>query len=243
MSADISSGIESGLAVNTRAALPFSVGERLVYKARIPRFRGGGEGEMRVSGVETIRGRETWVLDFAFSGRVALSSVSDRTISWLDHERMAALRFHKRERSPISSNDVDVELYPEHKRWEGMEGGGTTLTSTPLDELSFLYFVRTLPLENGTSVTFEHHFDESRNPVVVYVLGRTRLSVPAGDFDVVLVEMRVQDSGRFGGSGRVRMHLTDDARRIPVQMETSVPVAGTMILTLQSWVAGVEPSG
>jgi hypothetical protein len=230
-------------APESRGPLPFAVGEKLIYRASIPRFRGGGTGEMSVKEREIVRGRETFVLDFEFSGRVALASVSDHTTSWLDPEAMAARRFHKREKSPISSTELDFELFPDQHRWEATDGSrGRSLTSTPLDELSFLYFVRTLPLVDGESVTVEHHFDAARNPVVIYVVGRTKVRVPAGEFDVVVVEMRVHDTGRFGGSGRVRLHLTDDERRIPVRMETSVPVAGTMILSLESWVPGARSS-
>src|SRR5690606_11555826 len=103
----------------------------------------------------------------------------------------------------------------------------------PLDELSFIYFLRSLPLEEGESHALARHFDPERNPVVVRVLRRERVSVPAGDFATVVVEMRVKDQRTFAGNGALRLYLTDDARRIPVRIESSAPVVGAMTLLLE----------
>jgi hypothetical protein len=48
------------------------------------------------------------------------------------------------------------------------------------------------------------------------------------------VEMRVKDPRRYKGEGVLRIHLTDDACRIPVRIESTMPVLGTTVLTLES---------
>jgi hypothetical protein len=47
--------------------------------------------------------------------------------------------------------------------------------------------------------------------------------------------MRVRDSRRYKGEGVIRINLSDDAMRIPVRIESAMPVVGTAVMTLQSF--------
>src|SRR5690606_11934394 len=141
----------------------------------------------------------------------------------------------KQERHPLSSKSEEVEVYPGERRWQAAGGReGRSQTDAPLDELSFLYYVRTLDLADGAVYVLERHFDPERNPVHVKVLGREQVAVPAGVFDVVVVEMRVRDRDHFDGHGSFRLYLTDDARRYPVRLETAASLAGTAVLELEA---------
>ncbi|HEU0012926.1 MAG TPA: DUF3108 domain-containing protein, partial [Longimicrobium sp.] len=183
------------------APLPFAVGEEMVFRARSSRWGTVGTGSMRVEPAETVRGASAWKLHFHFGGRVGPARVEDCTASWLVPERMASLRYHHYERAPLSRRTEEVEMFPAERRWTGRNGqGGRSATDAPLDELSFLYYVRTLRLEPGAEYTLNRHFDPNRNPVHVRVLRRERQTVPAGTFSVVVVEMRVRDP-RVGDQG------------------------------------------
>jgi hypothetical protein len=207
-------------------SLPFRPGEELVYRASAGKFGRFGRATMRVEGPVQIRGEETYLLAFDFRGKVLFFGTTDTTRSWLDPWRMASLRYTKRERSPITSRNENVDVFPEERRWADANGtGGESPTDAPLDELSYLYYIRTLPLDEGAVYTAERHFDLARNPVRVTVVGRDTLRVHAGEYATIVVEMRVTDT-RYGGDGVVRMYLTDDAERIPVRIESPMPVAG-----------------
>jgi hypothetical protein len=214
--------------------LPFQVGEKLTYRVSVARLGGIGRGEMRVDGPETVRGQQTMLLHFEVNGRLGLLRLQDRACSWFDPARRHALRYSKRERNPVNSRNEDVEMFPAQRRWAGEDGGGAMQTDAPLDELSFLFHVRTLPLRTGDSYTIARHFDTERNPVTVRVVGRDTVDVPAGRFAVVVVEMRVQDGQRFRGAGVIRLLLSDDAQRVPVRMQSQVPVVGTATLSLET---------
>ncbi|AHG92572.1 Protein of unknown function DUF3108 (plasmid) [Gemmatirosa kalamazoonensis] len=216
------------------ARLPFFVGERLEYRVRAGRVGAVGRTTMVVDTPQVLRGTTAWVLRFDFHAKVGPIGAVDHTESWLDPERLTSLRFHKHERHPLSKHDERVELYPETHRWAAEDGAsGTIASEAPLDELSFMYVLRTLSLTD-TGVTYARHFDAARNPTRVRVLGRRSVTTEAGTFRTVLVEMRVQDPRRFRGEGVILLDLTDDHCRIPVRIESTMPVIGKTTMTLEA---------
>lgn len=221
------------------AALPFAVGERLSYKVDASGI--GGRGTMSVGRPVEVRGTETYLLRFDVKAGVGPIKAKNLTESWLDPQRMAALRFRASERRPFSKHDEQVELYPEERRWESENGkSGDSPTDAPLDELSFIYFVRSLPLDSDSTYTFNRYYDERRNPTTVRVVSRDTMSTAAGEFHTVLVEMRVRDPSHYKGEGTLRFYLSDDLCRIPVRIESAMPDVGLVTFTLDSY---EHPSG
>lgn len=219
---------------NPRPA-PFAVGEALVYRVRAGRLGTIGRASMRVEGPEVVRGHTTYLLRFDFRGKVGFFTVEDRTRSWLCPEQMASVRYEKHERQPFSSHHEEVELYPDERRWKAADGAaGESPTDAPLDELSFLYYLRTLPLVEGETYTLDRHFHAERNPVVARVLRREAVTVAAGTYSTLVVEMRVKDRKRYGGEGVLHLYIADDERRYPVRIESSMPLVGKMVLELEA---------
>ncbi len=214
------------------AARPFAAGEELTYAVKIGSFGGTGKGHLRVEPSDALRGEPVVLLRFDFESKVGPFKVKHHSRSWLSTQRMASLRYEVDEQAPVGAKRERVELFPETQRWKNERGEGTSPSAEPLDELSFLYALRALPLAPGHIYKLERHYDMRRNPVKVRVLRREPLSVPAGAFDTILVEMEVSDPDRYGGRGVLRLHLTDDARRLPVRIESQVPMAGQLVLQL-----------
>ena len=220
-----------GMQAQTTPPLPFAVGERLVYEGRV---RGiSGRGTMWIDGPVDVRGVSTLELHFDFAARVGPLSVTQKSTSWLDPQRMAAMRFEKRERNPLARREEAIELYPDERRWSGRDGEvGASPTSAPLDELSFIYFVRTLPFTSDSTLRFERHFDLQRSPTLIRVAGREQVETPAGSYATVIVEMKVRDPQHYKGEGTIRFSISDDGCRLPVRIESKIPDAGTVVLTL-----------
>jgi hypothetical protein len=220
--------------------LPFAPGERLTFKGHVTSGVAGG-GTLWVEGPVELRGTSSWLLHSDMEGRVGPFRATDRTASWLDPIRMTALRYTSRERHILTKHDDAVDIYAGEKRWRAENGAEGTLAMTaPLDELSFLYYVRTLALPDGATLSVERHFDAARNPTLLRVVGREEIEVGAGRFRAVVVEMRVRDARRYRGEGTIRIHLSDDRCRLILRMETRVPDAGPASLELQSF-EGVRP--
>ena len=64
------------------------------------------------------------------------------------------------------------------------------------------------------------------------VLQREQVSTPAGTFNTVVVEMRVRDPQHYKGEGTIRFSISEDGCRLPVRIESNIPDAGNVVLTL-----------
>ena len=218
----------------TGDALPFAVGERLVYDAHAgPGLN--GRAEMWIEGPVEIRGTPTMMLRFTFSAHVGFLHVDDNTTSWMDPVRMATLRFVKEEHHLLARHSEDVSVEPLAKKWTSADGReGTSPSTTPLDELSFIYAIRTFSLADGATLAMNRHFDPDRSPTTVRSLGNASVTTKAGVFPTREVEMRVRDARNYKGEGVIRFSLSDDVCRRPVRIESAIPGAGTVVLTLVS---------
>lgn len=215
-------------------AVPFAVGERLEYVARAPHGL-KGKATMWIEGPESVRGVQTMVLRFDFATRIGFVRISDRTTSWLDPLHMAAMRYDKQELRFMARHAEHVELDPASREWTEADGRtGRSPTSQPLDELSFIYWLRTTTLGPEETLTLERHFDPARNPTVIRSLGRGSVETPMGTFATREVEMRVRDTRNYKGEGVIRFSFSDDACRRPVRIESTIPDAGTVVMTLAS---------
>lgn len=229
-------GVCAGTPARTgNAALPFSVGEKLTYEVRVGSGGKIGTATMWIEGPVDVRGTSTYVLRFDSKIRIAFLTAVSRSSSWFDPLRGSSLRYFKHEANPLTRNDEAVDLFPDQKEWKSAKGEiGQSPTSTPLDELSFMYFIRTLPMTPGATYRFDRHFDTARNPVTVNVIRRETIPTPMGELRVFLVEMRVRDPRHYKGKGVIKIYLTDDDCRLPARIESTMPVIGTAILTIDS---------
>ena len=215
--------------------LPFGPGERLTYAGRV-HVGVGGRGTIWIEGPVVLRGTSTWVLHSDMQGKLGPIRATARNASWLDPVRMTSLRYTSSERHLWKKHDDVVEILPEERRWRSRGGLDGALSSEhPLDELSFLFYLRTLPLESDSRLTLSRHFDDTRNPTLVRVVGREEIEVGAGRFRAIVVEMRVRDTRHYEGEGTIRIHLSDDQCRLLLRLESKVPDAGAAALGLASY--------
>ena len=217
------------------STLPFAIGERFTYGVKVAKMGASGKGEMWVSGPEVVRGTETFVLHMNSRAGLGPFRGGEESTSWIDPLRMADLRFSKIERGIFSSHRDEVEIYPTQRRWSAGDGSsGETVTDSPLDELSFIYFIRTLPLLDDSVYVVERHYDKARNPTSVRVVGHEQLDTKAGRFSTLKVEMRVKDPLHYQGDGVILFNFSDDPRRIPVRIESTAPSYGKTVLLIES---------
>jgi len=222
------------------AAVPFGPGERAEYQVRL----GGlsvGRGTMEILGIVDVEGRPTYHTRLHVQGGLPLARVNTRMDSWIDVVGLFSRRFEQDQHELRFRRHRIFDFYPERRSFRQRMTGevGSLPTGQPLDDVSFLYFARTLPLKVGDSYTIHRYFREDGNPVVINVLRKERITVPAGTFDVVVVQPIIRTDGLFGEGGRAEVFFTDDERRLLVQLRSRVPLIGSLTLNLQSFSTGI----
>jgi hypothetical protein len=216
--------------------VPFSIGERLEYDVKFGVLK-VGSGRMEVMGVENVRGRDAWHTSFTVKGGTFFYKVNDRLESWIDIETFASLRHVQDLQEGKRDRERRFEIYPDRLVYTENEGEERETARDPLDDGSFLYFIRTVPLSVGQTYDFPRYFKPDRNPVRVRVLRKESVKVPAGRFDAIVVQPIIKSKGIFSENGRAEIWLSDDDRRIMLQLKSSLSF-GTLSLYLKSYTAG-----
>lgn len=218
------------------AQVPFGPGEEFRYKVKLGPIN-AGEAHMSVLGVEMVRGFPTYHLQMGMKGSVLFGalSIDDDYQSWLDTRALMSRRY-VRDIHEVNHKDFrQYEFFPEELYWEraDKEEWGDLPTSMPLDDIAFVYFIRSLPLVVGETYTLSQYFKESGNPVVIKVLRKEVREVPAGTFNTIVVQPIIRTSGLFGEGGEAEMYFTDDDKRQLVYMYAKMPVVGSLTLHLE----------
>lgn len=216
---------QAALLARLAAPYPFSVGETLRYEAKLGYFP---VGTASVSVARLVRERGAEAFEFAMTGRGGPPGwrVSYDLTSRVGTARFHSLRFHRRLEQGGKLQEHAYVIVPDSARYrqEGVPGDWVT-PPDPLDELAFLYFLRSAPLEVGKAYSLERYFKTGYNPVGVQVSGRETVELPGGK-SVPCLAVQVTSRGTT-----MRVWFTDDKRRLPAQLELPLPF-GSVTLAL-----------
>lgn len=216
----------------------FAAGERFVFKVRWGPIS-AGTATMSIPEVIDYKGRECYkIVSTAESNKFfsTFFKVEDRVESYMDKEGLYSLHFEKHLREGKFKADRYVDFDQEnHIAVEG----GDTIQVPPFvqDVLSAFYYVRTQPLEVGSSLFVDNHADKKNYPLEVKVLRKERIEVEAGTFDCLVVEPILQASAIFEQKGSLTVWLTDDQIKMPVLMKSKV-VIGSIATELTEYYLG-----
>lgn len=203
------------------ASLPFKQGERLEYQVKYG-FLGVGNAALEVLGVEDIRGTPTVHTVFSVSGGLRVYRVKDRYESWFDPRDFSTLRAVQDIDEGSYEKERTYQMFPDRRVFIENDKPEEPSAPEPLDEGSFLFFLRSIPLEVGKTYTFDRYFRPDRNPVKVIVLRKERVKVPAGQFNTIVVRPVIRTKGIFGEGGNAQVWFTDDSARTLVQLKSSL---------------------
>jgi hypothetical protein len=105
------------------------------------------------------------------------------------------------------------------------------ITGQTYDTLSSFFFFRSMPMQVGKSYFIEIFDCKRLWNTEVQVLRREQVETPLGIFKTVLIKPIMKFEGIFARTGDMYIWLTDDERRIPVQMKSKVKI-GNITATL-----------
>lgn len=237
------SGAQDGTAskaASTYAPVPFGVGERMTYKVVLGFIGERGTGVLEIVDMDTVQGRPTYNIQFKLEGGVPFAHVDDTYESWLDAQSLISLRFKQDQKEVKYRRYRFFEFFPEERRWKRLDNDetGTMPTDAPLDDVSFLYYVRTLPLEVGKTYVLNRYFNADGNPVTVKVLRKQTITVQAGTFKTIVVQPIIKTKGLFSEGGKAEVYFTDDDRRIVVALKSKVKILKSLDMLLETYTPG-----
>ncbi len=156
--------------------------------------------------------------------------------SWTDSRRFNSLRFHRRLLQGGKVEEHEYVILPDSSRYREVGVPEDWVApAEPLDELAFLYFLRTAPLQLGRSYSYSRYFKTGYNPIQVKVAGApATLALPDGR-SVPSIPVEVTARGMT-----MKVWFTDDTRRLPVQLELPLPFG---VVSLQLVGEGQRGSG
>jgi hypothetical protein len=227
--------------VRTTASIPhriqaFKPGEKLTYEISWSNIVTAGTAVLEVNEEKLPNGRMGYAFT-ATSRSVGVVDkvypVNDRVQSIFDPQIMQSLSFNL------------SESHGKRKRRRGLvfDHTGRTVVSTvnndqpqtltipdPVqDALSSLFYLRTLEdFTNGKVHVIEVHDSGKNWSVEVQTLGREKVKTPAGKFNAIKVRTFPKYEGVFMNKGEIFIWLTDDSRKIPVLMKSTISIGSIM---------------
>ena len=181
-----------------------------------------------------VRGRTRGLVDKAFPVDDAVQSVFDpllmRSLSYSLRES-----YGKKKRLRVTEFDHDKKTAVCRLNEDPPET--LTIPDQVQDGLSMLYFLRTqddLPIGRHMDIDV---VDSGKNyTIVVAVLAREKVTTAAGAFDSIKLRTNTKYKGVLMNKGEVFIWLTDDGRRVPVLMKSTLKV-GSFVFEL----TGMKP--
>jgi Protein of unknown function (DUF3108) len=222
---------------------PFGPGEKAEYQVKLGGI-GVGNGSMEIFPIELVNGHYTYHARLHVHGGLPLARVDDKLDSWIDVSGLFSRRFEQNVHEIRYRRHRIYDFDPANRtfRQRGSTESQPMPTDRPLDDVAFLYYARTLPLKVGDTYTIPRYFKQDGNPVVLKVLRKETIEVPAGTFNTVVVQPIIQTDGLFGQGGQAEVYFSDDDRRILVYLRSRVPVVGSLSLHLRSYEPGTRLS-
>ncbi len=214
----------------------YKIGERLVFELTWFGINAGWatleiKESLNYEGKEVIRMVSTAQSNNFIS---AFYPVNDRTETFVDPQERYPYRFTIRQREGRYSSDKETIFDQKNNKAVFIKDGKSQVFDVypkVQDALSSFYYLRTLDLKVGVPVYIKI-FDNGKNyEAKVEILRKEKIDTPIGSFNTICVKPVLKTEGIFQRKGEVHIWLTDDERKMPVMMKSSVKI-GDIVATL-----------
>ncbi len=228
--------------------LPFQPGEKLTYEISWSNILRAGKAVMEVK-KEEVPGEKTAYRCTSTAKSEGLVSkfykVSDTIASVIDSQNVYSLAFHLNQRHGKRIKQREMTFDREKGMVSVMTDGQQATYAIPQevqDPLSSIYYVRSRPdkdFDPAKPIIVNVHEDGKTWAVEVQTIGREKIKTPLGDFNTIKIKTYPRYEGVFQNKGEIFIWLTDDARRIPVLMKSTITI-GSIVSTLVEMETGEE---
>jgi Protein of unknown function (DUF3108) len=219
------------------AALPFFVGEELIFEVRWMGLL-AGSASMAVSGQVTRDGHDVYHIRSLAESSPFFSLfyyVRDMGETFVDVRELHPWYFHldQHEGSRVVQHTVTFDqqrgVAIHTKNHEPPQE--VKVPAGVHDSLSSFYMLRTLPLRVGQSIHLHTFANGKTYDVEVQILRREKVEAYWGPVDALVVRPLMRFEEILRQKGDVLIWVTDDDRRLPIRMRTAIKV-GSIEATL-----------
>ncbi|HEX4632797.1 MAG TPA: DUF3108 domain-containing protein [Gemmatimonadales bacterium] len=204
--------------------VPFPIGEHLVFQAKYG-FISVGTATMDVSNLDTIRGTPTVHLVFHILGSALFGAykLDQKLESWVGKDDFVSRRYKVDTDEKGKRWGHTYDIFPDSGYYRS-DGTDTTHASVPnpLDDAAFLYWIRTVPLEDGKKYEYRRYFRPENDPIIVEVVGHDRVSVAGRKWNAIVVRPAIPNGrGIFAEKADARIWLSDDSTRTLLALQST----------------------
>ncbi len=230
---------ERSIAALAPRILPFTPGETLTYDISWSKIVTAGTAVMEVREEKQPNGKQA-LRFITTSHSVGLVDkfypVYNEVQSLFDPQALQSLSFNlseshgKRKRRRSSTfNHADHTVV---STLNNDPPQTLTIPNGVQDALSALFYLRTKEdFTIGKSHIIAVHDSGKNWSVEVQIIAREKVKTPAGKFDTIQVKTFPKYEGVFMNKGEIYIWLTDDSRKIPVLMKSTISI-GSIVSTL-----------
>src|SRR3990172_808076 len=162
--------------------------------------------------------------------------VNDRVQSLFDPQIMQSLSFDlseshgkRKRRRTLTFDHADRKVV---SKLNNDPPKTLTIPERVQDALSSLFYLRTMDdFTDGKTHVINVHDSGKNWSVEIFTLGREKVKTPAGEFNTIKVKTFPRYEGVFMNKGEIYIWLTDDNRKIPVLMKSTISI-GSIMTTL-----------
>jgi hypothetical protein len=212
---------------------PFSPGEKLSYGIKwgiIP----VGEGILSVHPLHEINGKDAYHFELKVTSSPFFDSfykVRNKISSYVATDLTRSYYYTKIQREGRTKRDIIVEFDwdTNHAGYSnfGKKKPPVSIFPGTLDPLSVLYFARLQNLDQIEEVSVP--VTDGRKCIIgkANIVKRENITIGSDVFDTYLLEPDIEEIGGIfekAKNAKIRIWLTADNRRIPVRIESKVPI-------------------
>lgn len=226
------------------SVMPFMEGEELIYEIKwlgIP----VGTGKLHIKERSVKDNREVFHIIYSAESNEFIShlyKVEDMAETFMDVEDSFPWSFKLKIREGKSNKDVETIFDQVNHKATFIKDQDApmvfTIPSATQDAFSALYYLRTKNLRVGDKVVIDVFEDKKNWQVEVNVLKKEKIKIYSGEVDTILVKPLLKYEGIFQRKGDLYIWLTDDEKKIPIQVKTSI-----IIGSIQSKIISINGVG
>jgi hypothetical protein len=228
----------------TKNAPPFSPGETLTYGIKwgiIP----VGEGVLSVHPLHELNGRDAYHFELKIKSYSFIDSfykVRDKISSYAATDLTRSYHYRKNQREGRTKRDIIVEFDGDTNQAGysnfGRQKPSVDILPGTLDPLSVLYFARLQDFDQIEKINVP--VTDGKKCIIgkANIIKREVITIESGAFDTYLLEPDIEEIGGVfekAKHAKVRVWLTADERKIPVRVESKVPIGSFTAELISGW--------